>query len=426
VILVFAPPDDTSEETTAEQPPAPDVAAPARFSIPAEAAPATIDQLKQEAMQVADALLVRFPRSAEAHHVMALLQNAFCQTEQAEKYWRKCIQLEPTYTAGHIGLASLAVDRGDDERAVGLLNDALDAGCRETEIYNALATSLMHLGRFQEAVDALRECPTAFPESPESWYLLGQAQMQRGEFQQAEQSLSSATELDPAYTDAHYALAMVCVRQGKYESAAAHRKRFAELKTEDREEEDDRFRVPDLQTMRERTAATRCAAGSVWMQNEGLAEAEKHLLRAVQIAPDLAESYKLLASLYRREDRINDALVAQRHLVTLDAENIAHYFNLASLLTKSGDIEAAESALRQAIAVKPDAAAAYALLAQLYMKTGKLEAARTAAETGVRHQPTAAGYQLLASICLRLNQQSHAQAAMAAAERLASRERRGP
>ncbi len=426
VVIAFAaavltPVDDLSDEPLENSAPPREVAIELPFAIPAVAAPATIDQLKQEAMQVAEDLLLRFPRSPEAHHIMALLQSAFCQTDKAREYWRKCIQLDCNYTDAHVGLASVAVDQGDDERAVQVLKEALIAGCSSSDIYNALATSLMHLGRFQEAVDALKDCPTAIAESPESWYLLGQAQVQRGEFEHAEQSLTSAVELKPEYTDAHYALATVCVRQGKYEAAAGHRRRFAELKTSDREVEDQRFLVPDLETMRQRTAATLCAAGSVCLQGGDLAEAERLLLRAVHIAPDFAEPYKVLASLFRRTDRIADALVAQQHLVAIDAKNVANYFNLASLLTRFGDTDSAESVLRQAIAVKPNTAVVYALLAQLYLKTGRLEEAHAMAEEGVRRKPTAAGYQLLASTCLKLNHHAGARAAMEEAKKLESK-----
>ena len=248
VVIAFAaavltPLDDLSDEPLGNSALPREVAIEPPFAIPAAAAPATIDQLKQESKQVAEDLLLRFPRSPEAHHIMALLQSAFCQTDKAREYWRKCIQLEPDYTDAHIGLASVAVDQGDDELAVETLEQALAAGCCSPEVYNALATSLMHLGKFQEAVDALKSSPTGFPESPESWYLLGQAQIQRGEFEQAEQSLANSIELDPEYTDAYYALATVCVRQSEYKAAAEYRKRFAELKSLDREVEDQRFRL---------------------------------------------------------------------------------------------------------------------------------------------------------------------------------------
>ena len=95
---------------------------------------------------------------------------------------------------------------------------------------------------------------------------------------------------------------------------------------------------------------------------------------------------------------------------------------ITSLLTRLGDNDSAETALQQAIALKPDAAAVYALLAQLYLKTGKLEAAREMAQEGVRRKPTAAGYQLLASTCLQLDDHIAARAAMEKARQLGSKD----
>ena len=124
----------------------------------------------------------------------------------------------------------------------------------------------MNLGRFGEAADILQRGVATFPESPKSWMLLGQAQIQRSQFQEAEASLRKAIELAPKYTDAYYALATACARQGKHEDGAEYRRRFGELKARDRELEDRLALAPDLDMMRQRTAATLGSAGTFYFQ----------------------------------------------------------------------------------------------------------------------------------------------------------------
>jgi tetratricopeptide (TPR) repeat protein len=391
-------------------------------TIPAAPVPATIERLKGEAFEVAESLLARFPELPDAHHIMGLLQKSFCQHEKARFYWQRCVELDAGHTAAYLGLASVAVDRGDNESAVRTLEQALAAGCASPDVQAALATALMHLGRFDEAVEVLKSGPGGFPETPDGWYLLGQAQIQRGEFARAEANLRRAIRVSPTHTEAYYALATVCLRQGKPQEAAEYRMRFAELKSRDRELEDQRFRVPDLQTMRQRTAATLCGVGTVYLQQGEAGKAEEVLLRATEVAPGFAETYKTLASLYRREERMLDALTVQRQLVKVQSQNLVNYLNLANLSIRVGNFNAAETALLQAVDLRPDAAATYACLAQLYLRTGRFAQARAMAREAVHREKTAAGYALLASACRRLHDLAGAEAALREARRLKPRD----
>ncbi len=391
--------------------------------IPAKAAPATVGGLKQEARQVAEDLLERFPQSAEAHHVMALLESAFRHTDAARKHWQACIELAPDHPDARVRLAEVAIDQGDDQSAVATLGAALEAGCSSPKVYGKLATALMHLGKLDQAEDVLQKGLAAFPHSPEDWHLLGQVQIQRSEFAQAERSLRNAIQAAPNYTEAYYALSTACARQGKQQQAAGFRKQFAKLQAADRKAEDRRLLLSDLDIMRQRTAAALCGAGNVCFRHGDPVEAERLLLRAVAIDPAVGESYKVLSSLYQRLGRLDDALVVQRRLVKIDPRNVLNYVNLANLLARQGDVTPAEEALQQAIQIRPEAAIAYACLAQLYLETGKPEQARSTAQMAVSRQATAAGYALLASACRQMGDAAGAETALAEARKLASHDR---
>jgi Tfp pilus assembly protein PilF len=251
--------------------------------------------------------------------------------------------------------------------------------------------------------------------------LLGQTQIQQNELEQAESSLKKAVELAPEYTDAYYALSSISVRRGDRDAALAYRNRFAELKARDRELDDRLALVPDLDMVRQRTAATLCGASTVWLGNGDSAEANRLLLRAAAIAPGLPEPYKVLASLYQAQGRIADALVVQQRLVQLDPNNVFNHVNLANLTLRSGNAPLAEEILQEAIRTHPDAAVAYSCLAQLWMQTGKPEQARSSAEEWIRLEPTPDGYMLLASACQQLNDPAGSEAALREMRKLESK-----
>ncbi len=426
IVLVAVRPGDETRYAPAPTPSSPERRAddPERassaFVIPVTPAPVTVDGLKQEALEVAGDLLDRFPEAPEAHHLMALLQKALRQTDDARQCWRACLDLAPDHTGARVGLARVHVDQGDDAAAVETLEKALDLGCSSPEVYRVLATALMHLGRFERAVDVLQRGLADFPQSYKCRTLLGQVRLQRNQFALAEKDLREAIALASHYTDAHYALATVCARQGKHGEAASHRKRFGELKAKDRELEDRLALTPDVEMMRQRTAATLTGAAHLCLESGDRADAERFLLRAAAIDPEMPESYRLLATLYHGAGRIPDALTALRHLMEIEPENGVNYINAAGLYALEGDTPAAEEVLERAIDLRPDRAAGYCYLAQLYLKTGRLEQARSLAEEAMQREATAAGYQLLASACRQLGDTAAAEAAAAQSRRLAA------
>ncbi len=385
---------------------------------------ATIEQLHEEARRAAGELLSRFPQSSEAHQIMALLEKSLRQTDEAAVYWQKSVELAPADPRARAGLALVYLDQGEDRLAADTLEEAIAVGCSSPEVYETLATALIRLGSFDRAVAILGEGLVLFPRSSRSWLLLGQAQIQQNDLEQAEQSLKKAIELTPDYTDAHYTLSSVCTRRGDREAGIAHRKRFAELKARDRQMEDRLALAPDIEMVRQRTAATLCGAGSVYLCHGDPSEAECLLLRAAAIAPGLPEPYRVLASLYRAQDRIPDAITVQRRLVRIEPQNVLNHVNLANLVVRSGDLPEAEEILQQALDNHPETAIVYSCFAQLCMKTGKPQQARALAQGWLRLEPTPAGYLLLAAACRQLNDPVGSENALKDMRRLASRDGR--
>lgn len=371
ILTTDVPPEEPGDAAVSGQPPVQR----SLIDLPTTPQQTTVDDLKREALREVEGLLVRFPQSAEAHHIMAMLQNSFRQTQDAREYWRKCLALAPNHARARVGLARVLIDLGDDETAVQTLREAGAIGCSSDEILSTLASTLMQLGRQEEAMDVLEKGLAVFPQSPQLWMLLGQTRMQAGDFSQAESSLRTSIKLSPEYTDAHYSLATACLRLGKREEAAEFRRRFAELKAQDRQLEDRLALAPDLDMVRQKTAGALCGAGTVCLQRGDRAEAERLLLRSVAVAPGIPESYKALASLYQSDGRTANARVVQGRLVETEPKNVVNYVNLANLSMRLGDTQAAEEALRRAIEVRPDAAIGYSTLARIYRQTGRFEEA---------------------------------------------------
>ena len=95
-------------------------------------------------------------------------------------------------------------------------------------------------------------CRRSAETEPEIWMFRGQAKERDGNWQAAAEDYRKALELNPNLNNAHYRLSMIEERQGRREQAAAHRKRWQELR-------EARTRLP--QAAQEYQAALAAASG---------------------------------------------------------------------------------------------------------------------------------------------------------------------
>jgi Flp pilus assembly protein TadD/mono/diheme cytochrome c family protein len=84
-----------------------------------------------------------------------------------------------------------------------------------------------------------------------------------------------------------------------------------------------------------------------------LGEAEAHLKRAVELAPDSAEAHALLGYAYLRQQRIALAESELKRAVSLDAERFDALHDLGLLYLNRGDYADAEAQFKKAIEVSP-------------------------------------------------------------------------
>ena len=346
------------------------------ISLSQEALTPSPEEMQQEAEEVAARIARRFPDSAEALHVAAMLYFDLHQTQKAEPIWRKCVELAPNMAGVHVGLGTVAMSQGRDEEAVETLRRRWPSATSSPDVYQNLATSLGKLGRTAEAEAVLQTAVTTFPKHADHWLLLGQTQIRLDQFEAAERSLGRALELGLNSSKVYYSLANACARQGKTDLAAEYRARFVELKSDHAPPEGkwSEGRYPVI--LKQLTVAVLSNAGEVYMVQQDYDEAERLLSRAVALDPKHIKSHRLLAALYYLLGRPADAKLVQERLIELEPDNLLHHVNLASISGELGDYRSAEAALKRILDVSPNSAVAYTGLAELCLHVGKLDQAR--------------------------------------------------
>ena len=139
-------------------------------------------------------------------------------------------------------------------------------------------------------------------------------------------------------------------------------------------------------------------AASVASNQKQSVIAEQWLLRCVAIRPNDLETYMDLSSLYRRENRIEDALEVQERLLQLQPQNVLNYVNLASVAFQLGRFDQAERVLVEATKACPDEPFPFGELARINLAKRNFSAVRQLASKAIKLEPQNVEWVLMSAI----------------------------
>lgn len=391
---------------------------PRKIAWPTEPAEVTVEALQAELKRLANRLSERFPERADALHVSAMIAKELGRSAEAEALWQRSVDLAPPQVGPYVGLATALMDRGEGEAAVAVLEKAHAEGRKSAESYRQLAVGQGRQGEIEAAAATLQEALTLYPDESGLWLEQAQVLLQLRKLEQAEESIRRAFQLGEESPSALATLATILARNRKTEEAAKVRAAMADAQPVERSG------APFQDSYRKalRSVAVNCLqlASTVWTLEGDHDQAEKLLMRAIEIAPHELTTYMELARLYRSQRRIADALQTHERLIELQPDNVLNYVNLASIATQLGNLSLAEQTLVQGIKVKPDYAFPYGELAKLHLVQQEFERALERARQANQREPENVEWLLMIAAAAKGagdNEQAHS--AFDAARRLA-------
>ncbi|PJB80339.1 MAG: hypothetical protein CO090_04325, partial [Acidobacteria bacterium CG_4_9_14_3_um_filter_49_7] len=106
------------------------------------------------------------------------------------------------------------------------------------------------------------------------------------------------------------------------------------------------------------------------LKNNNLDKAQKYLVRALQVNPDMDSAYSMLAELYKRK---GDTKNYQKYLKEAESRgsvSAGEYYNQAAEAINAGDDTKAKELLGKAISANPKFADSYYQLGVCFMRGG--------------------------------------------------------
>lgn len=388
----------------------------------AERSTAEVAEYLWEARETLLRLWEAFPDAPETYEALASAHFHLDLPEEASRFARKCLELDPQFGMAEHWVGVVARQKGDHAAAAEHFRRAMEMGAGSPGLVVDLADALTKAGRPEEAIPILVEDVRLHPGSVSTLIVLGETYARCKRYAEARSTLEKAIQAAPDYTTAYLALSTACARLGDEAKSREYLQRFKKLKERDEQIHRESLKAPDpLADVRWDVAQTRLGAARVYLLHGHLEPAEDNLLRARELAPKLWDCRQLLAWLYEQQGRTDEARQTLADFTVAVPDDPKGHMFLGGLLGRLGQADRAAECYRKAIELAPGQAMGYAALADLYLTAGqpeKLSEAKSLAQKAADLQPTARHFFLLAMACHRLGDLSKARSAIDRAVRL--------
>jgi len=291
-----------------------------------------IDQLRQ------------FPDSNDLRQISARIQITLGQIAsaendaiEAEKAFRRALELNPQAARAHAGLAEILLKAGKTDEAAAEARAAIANGDDSNAVYLLLGVTLTQSGKYDDALLSFGETLKRDPRNVLAFRHRAEALIAKNRLNEAIVDLQSALAIEPL-GQTKLRLAGVYVQARQYSEAISV---YQEILKAD-----------------PANVEARTAMAAVMIESGKSGEAITQLESLVKVDPNRADLRAQLAELYL-PTRPEKALEQYNAASKLDPSQPSHQIGVASALVKLRRFQEAVALLRQVIAQNPKDDVAY-------------------------------------------------------------------
>lgn len=320
------------------------------------------DNKKPEAVQELEQLNRMYPGSSSILLALAKSYLLMENSTRASSTLDDLLARVPNHPEATIIKARLDLAKGEAAPASASLEKLLPQqkgpALKQTELL--LAQSYRAQGRLDEAAAIFEKQIAAAPDQAAPHFMLGMIQKEQGKILEAVASMEKAQKLAPGDLTITSQLIELDIAGKDYLSAHQRATTQQNLHSDDW--------VPYY------------LQGRVYSAEEKWGEAEKALLRAIEIKPDSLTAYNLLLDGYMKQKRIPEVIIRLESFLKEKPDSIPQWVTLAMLCAQQGDRDKEAAAYEHILTVNPAFLTALNNLAYLY--AGPLDKPQRAMELG--------------------------------------------
>ncbi len=346
------------------------------------------------------------PSNYQARIDLGNLLAAGDNLDKAESQAKAVLAAQPKNADAHALLSAIALKRGDKERALSEIRQAVQLAPNRSAFYDDLAVlEMQDPSQLADAESNLKKAIALAPKSVSAKLLLCNYYLSTNHLAEAEQAGWQAVATDPKSVIARKSLAQVYLREGE-ESKAEQILRQA---SHDLSDNPQGVRIlADYYVASNQLEKARSEFAGLVSQHPKSLDLQKAYLRVLLQMKDYATAQSV-ASRLMKEDSGDPEVVALNGIVLLskgdagDAVNalqsgakdfpqdafIQYWLGMAALA--NGNPALAQQSFERAIAIKPDAIDAMEQLAQIAARQGDADLLSSVASKAIATVPNFAG-----------------------------------
>ena len=293
------------------------------------------------------------------HYLLGLGHNGLGEFEDARNGFERSVELNPSFADAYVKLGLLySGDSTTFPQAVANLRKAVELGLTRPDVRKDLGFVLLKLGQYQEAIAELELALKESPDYIEPYYLLADAYRKLGMKEKVAsamerfQALRSAAKRVESEVERYYWEGMDSLAEGQPERAYASFLKVLRIS-------------PDMHPALYRLAQIDSMRGDVQRAQKRIRQAiqlyprdpEYHFLlanslaqsdpegavdavrTAIDLNPAVADFHNLLANLLSAGGNYNDAILAYRRAIEIDADDPVPHLNLSTALRNVGSVD---------------------------------------------------------------------------------------
>jgi tetratricopeptide (TPR) repeat protein len=283
------------------------------------------------------------PDFTSAHTSLGMLYVQMAKPDQAIPELKEALRLDPGRTDAADALSGVwreqahtAVQNGDSEKALSLLMDARKISPNNADVLFDFGMVVLRMSLFPDAVQAFQETLSLRKDDGSALYGLGRAQMGLDKYQEAHESFARYVQLHPQDASGHYALGITLQALQRSDEARSEYEKSIQVKPDQTEcyfqlglldidagnlkSAGDRFHRVLKQDPHHAGALT--GAGRVAFQQKAYDKAAELLQSAVAADSAMREAHYYLGLTYARVGRKEDSEKELQTASQLEKEDV--------------------------------------------------------------------------------------------------------
>jgi tetratricopeptide (TPR) repeat protein len=295
--------------------------------------------------------------SSRAQTMLGEIALAENDTDEAEKSFRRALELNPPAPRARAGLAEILLGGGKYAEAIAEAKAAIEAGDDRATVYALLGEAQALGGKYDEALASLNEALKREPKNAIALRRRAEVYLARNDLKAAIEDLRASAEVEPN-VPSRLRLAGALASAKRYDEAVSLYRQILQDDPSNNE--------------------ARTALAAAMIESGKGAEAVAQLESLIKTEPNRADLRAQLAELYlpaEPEKALEQYLAAAK----IEPSQPAHRIGVAASLVKLGRFQEAVGASRQALAQAPKEDVAYFARTNLATALFKLDDFQNAA-----------------------------------------------